>query len=209
MQLCGQPWRSITLAQTLSKSSKTYIIRPLVPSSSTAPKETGSEQQLESDRGVYSHLWYLHHYSMCSFLPTTSCGIIVADNHRVGQGSLACGRNSRVVFVSVQNVFVDLTDSLRHKKVLNVHWVMAVSVRSEVTPVRLTWLENPATSNITVMMLMVMSILLSLSTVDSVFFSHHLQTGSDVIYEPSRTFNCDLMPRVSFWSDFRGWLTVK
>ena len=45
----------------------------------------------------------------------------MADNHRVGQGSLACGRNSRVVFVSVQNVFVDLTDSLRHKKVLNVH----------------------------------------------------------------------------------------
>ena len=29
--------------------------RPLVPSSSTAAKEIGSEQQLESDRGAYSH----------------------------------------------------------------------------------------------------------------------------------------------------------
>ena len=36
MQLCGQPWRSTTSAQTLSKSSKTSITRPLVPSSSTA-----------------------------------------------------------------------------------------------------------------------------------------------------------------------------
>ena len=36
MQLCGQPWRSTTSAQTLSQSSKTSIARPQVPSSSTA-----------------------------------------------------------------------------------------------------------------------------------------------------------------------------
>ena len=36
MQLCGQPLRSTTSAQTLSKSSKTSITRPIVPSSSTA-----------------------------------------------------------------------------------------------------------------------------------------------------------------------------
>ena len=35
MQLCGQPRRSTTSAQTLFKSSKTSITRPLVPSSST------------------------------------------------------------------------------------------------------------------------------------------------------------------------------
>ena len=55
MQFCGQPWRRTTSAQTLSKSSKTSITRPQVPSSSTAAQETGSEQQLESDRDVYSH----------------------------------------------------------------------------------------------------------------------------------------------------------
>ena len=31
------------------------MTRPLVPSSSTVASETGSEQQLESDRNVYSH----------------------------------------------------------------------------------------------------------------------------------------------------------
>ena len=39
IQLWGQPWRSTTSAQTLSKSSKTSITRPLVPSSSTAASE--------------------------------------------------------------------------------------------------------------------------------------------------------------------------
>ena len=34
---------------------KTSMTRPLVPSSSTAAMETGSEQQLESHRNVYSH----------------------------------------------------------------------------------------------------------------------------------------------------------
>ena len=34
---------------------KTSMIRPLVPSSSTAAQETGSEEQLESDRDAYSH----------------------------------------------------------------------------------------------------------------------------------------------------------
>ena len=36
IQLCGQPSRSTTSAQTLSKSSKTSITRPLVQSFSTA-----------------------------------------------------------------------------------------------------------------------------------------------------------------------------
>ena len=36
MQLCGQPWRSTTSAQTLSRSSKTSKTRPLVLSSSMA-----------------------------------------------------------------------------------------------------------------------------------------------------------------------------
>ena len=47
--------KSTTSAPTLSESSKTSMTRPLVPSSSTAAEETGSEQQLESDRDVYSH----------------------------------------------------------------------------------------------------------------------------------------------------------
>ena len=34
---------------------KASVIRPLVRSSSTATYETGSEQQLESERDVYSH----------------------------------------------------------------------------------------------------------------------------------------------------------
>ena len=55
MQLCGQPWRSTTSATTLSKSSKISMRRPLVPSSSTVAQETGSKQQLESNRGVNSH----------------------------------------------------------------------------------------------------------------------------------------------------------
>ena len=62
MQLCGQPWRSPTSAPTISESSKTFMTRPIVRSSSTAAQETGSEQQLESDRDVYSEpssgLWF-------------------------------------------------------------------------------------------------------------------------------------------------------
>ena len=55
MQLCGQPWRSTTSAPTLSESSKICMTRPLVPSSSTAALGTGFEQQLESDKDIYSH----------------------------------------------------------------------------------------------------------------------------------------------------------
>ena len=47
--------KKYNISTTLSKSSKTSITRPLVPSSSTAAYDTGSEQQLESDRDVYSH----------------------------------------------------------------------------------------------------------------------------------------------------------
>ena len=36
-------------------TQKNYITRPLVPSSSTAAKETGSEQQLDSDRDAFCH----------------------------------------------------------------------------------------------------------------------------------------------------------
>ena len=39
----------------ITESSKTSVTRPLVRSSSTAAEKTGSEQQLESDRDVYSH----------------------------------------------------------------------------------------------------------------------------------------------------------
>ena len=55
MQLCRQPRRSTTSTPSLSESSKTFMTRPPVQSSSTAAEETGSEQQLESDRLVYSH----------------------------------------------------------------------------------------------------------------------------------------------------------
>ena len=55
MQICGQPWRSTTSASTFSESLKSSMTRPLVPSSSTATWETGSEQKLDSDRAVYYH----------------------------------------------------------------------------------------------------------------------------------------------------------
>ena len=38
-----------------TRSAPTSMTRPLVPSSSTAAEETGSEKQLESDRDVYTH----------------------------------------------------------------------------------------------------------------------------------------------------------
>ena len=47
--------KKYNISTNSSKSSKTSMTRPLVPSSSTAAYETGSEQQLESDRDVYSH----------------------------------------------------------------------------------------------------------------------------------------------------------
>ena len=47
--------KKYNISTNLSKSSKTSMTRPLVPSSSSAAQETGSEQQLESDRDVYSH----------------------------------------------------------------------------------------------------------------------------------------------------------
>ena len=60
MQFFGQAWRSTTSAPTLSESSDSFMRRPRVQSSSTVARETGSEHQLESDRGVYSLLvsWY-------------------------------------------------------------------------------------------------------------------------------------------------------
>ena len=45
-------WATTKKSNISTKSPKTSITRPLVPSSLTAAWETGSEQQLESDRDV-------------------------------------------------------------------------------------------------------------------------------------------------------------
>ena len=47
--------KKYNISTNLIQSSKTSLTRPLVPSSSTAAWETGSGQQLKSDRDVYSH----------------------------------------------------------------------------------------------------------------------------------------------------------
>ena len=47
--------KKYNISTNLSESLKIFMTRPLVPSSSTAAWETGSEQQLESDRDVYSY----------------------------------------------------------------------------------------------------------------------------------------------------------
>ena len=47
--------KKYNISTNLIQVIKTSITRPLVMSSSTAAQETGSKQQLESDRDVYSH----------------------------------------------------------------------------------------------------------------------------------------------------------
>ena len=47
--------KKYNIIANLIRVIKTSVTRPLVPSSSTAAYETGSGQQLESDRDVYSH----------------------------------------------------------------------------------------------------------------------------------------------------------
>ena len=47
--------KKYNIIANLIRVIKTSVTRPLVPSSSTAAWETGSGQQLKSDRDVYSH----------------------------------------------------------------------------------------------------------------------------------------------------------
>ena len=47
--------KKYNISTNLIQVIKTSITRPLVPSSSTATYETGSKQELESDRDVFSH----------------------------------------------------------------------------------------------------------------------------------------------------------